>query len=116
MPPSHEADTEVTPEQAQRALADGSALVVDVREDYEWEAGRIAGAEHIELTELPARAQELPQDRTVIFVCRVGGRSAMAADALRAAGFDARTMAGGMLRWDREGRPIAPQGGTVAPH
>jgi len=116
MPSPQARDTEVTPEQAQQALADGSALLVDVREDYEWEAGRIDGAEHIELTQLPARAEELPRDRTIIFVCRVGGRSAMAADALGRAGFDARTMAGGMLRWDDERRPMTPEGGTVAPH
>jgi hydroxyacylglutathione hydrolase/adenylyltransferase/sulfurtransferase len=116
MPSPSTGDTEVTPEQAQQALADGSALLVDVREDYEWEAGRIDGAEHIELTQLPARAEELPQDRTLIFVCRVGARSAMAADAFGRAGFEARTMAGGMVRWDAEGRPIVPEGGTVAPH
>jgi hydroxyacylglutathione hydrolase/adenylyltransferase/sulfurtransferase len=116
MPSPLPGDVEVTPEQAQRALSDGSALVVDVREDYEWEAGRIDGAEHVELPQLPARAQDLPQDRPVIFVCRVGARSAMAAEAFRGAGYDARTMAGGMVRWDREGRPLAPEGGTVAPH
>jgi rhodanese-related sulfurtransferase len=116
MPSPSTGDTEVTPEQTQRALSDGSALLVDVREDYEWEAGRIDGAEHIELTDLPARAEQLPRDRTIIFVCRVGGRSAMAADALSRAGFDARTMTGGMVRWADEGRPIAPEGGTVAPH
>ncbi len=116
MPSPLPGDVEVTPEQAQRALSDGSALVVDVREDYEWEAGRIDGAVHVELPQLPARAQDLPQDRPVIFVCRVGARSAMAAEAFRGAGYDARTMAGGMVRWDREGRPLAPEGGTVAPH
>jgi rhodanese-related sulfurtransferase len=116
MAPPAPGSAEITPEETQEALADGSALLVDVREDYEWEAGRIDGAEHIELMQLPARAQDLPQDRTVIFVCRVGGRSAMAADALRAAGFDARTMVGGMLRWDAEGRGLVPEGGTVAPH
>jgi rhodanese-related sulfurtransferase len=116
MPSSPTGDTEVTPEQAQQALSDGSALLVDVREPHEWEAGRIEGAEHIELTQLPARAHELPGDRTVIFVCRVGGRSAMAAEAFRRSGYDARTMVGGLLRWDEEGRPLAPEGGTVAPH
>lgn len=116
MAPPAPGSAEITPEETQEALADGSALLVDVREDYEWDAGRIDGAEHIELTQLPARAQDLPQDRTVIFVCRVGGRSAMAADALRHAGFDARTMVGGMVRWDAEGRPLVPEGGTVAPH
>jgi rhodanese-related sulfurtransferase len=116
MPSPPARDTEVTPEQAHQALADGSALVVDVREEYEWDAGRIDGAEHIELTQLPARAEELPDDRTIIFVCRVGARSAMAADALSRAGFDARTMAGGMVRWQAEGRPVSPEGGTVAPH
>ena len=107
---------EVSPEQAEEAVAEGKAIVVDVREDYEWEAGRIEGAEHIELEHLASRSDDLPKDTTLIFQCRLGSRSAMAAQAFRGAGFDAWSMAGGLQRWHDEGRPLVPDGGTVADH
>jgi rhodanese-related sulfurtransferase len=107
---------EVTPEQAEQAVAEGKARVIDVREGYEWAAGRIAGAEHIELERLASRSDDLPKDVTLIFQCRLGARSAMAAEAFRGAGFDAWSMAGGLERWAQEGRPLEPEGGTVAPH
>lgn len=107
---------EVTPEQTQRALADGTAVVVDVREPYEREAGHAAGTRHIPVSELSAQASTLDPDVPVVFVCRVGGRSLMAAQALRASGHEAFSMAGGMLRWDAEHRGLTPAGGVVADH
>ncbi|MCW3015198.1 MAG: rhodanese-like protein [Solirubrobacterales bacterium] len=107
---------EVTPEQTQQALADGSAVVIDVREAYERDAGYADGTRHIPVTELSAQAGSLDNDKPVVFVCRVGGRSLMAAQALRASGYDAWSMAGGMVRWDAEGRTLLPEGGTVADH
>ncbi len=107
---------EVTPEQAQAALADDSAQLIDVREPYEWEAGRIDGALHIEMQSLAANAAKVDTDRPVIFSCRVGSRSAMAAQAFRGVGIDAYSMAGGLQRWADEGRPLVPEGGHVAPH
>lgn len=107
---------EITPEQAQKAIADGQAILVDVREPYEWEAGRIDGARHIELEHLASRSEELPKDTTIVFSCRLGARSAMAAQAFRGAGYDAWSMAGGLQRWHEEERPMIPEGGTVADH
>ena len=107
---------EVTPEQTQEALAAGKAVLVDVREAYEWDAGRIEGARHIELERLASQSDELPKDTTIIFNCRLGARSAMAAQAFRGAGFDAWSMAGGVQRWADEGRPLVPDGATVADH
>ena len=107
---------EVTPEQTAAALADGSALVIDVREPYEREAGHVEGSEHIELERLASRSDDVPRDRPVIFYCRAGVRSAMAAQAFQGAGFDARSMAGGIVAWNAEGRPLAPAGGRVADH
>jgi rhodanese-related sulfurtransferase len=109
-------DIEVTPEQTQQALADGRAEVIDVREPYEHEAGRIAGARHIELERLASNADRIDRERPVIFQCRLGARSAMAAQAFRAAGYDAYTMTGGLQRWADEGRPLEPEGGTIADH
>jgi len=107
---------ETTPADVARALHDGDAQVVDVREPYEWEAGRIAGTRHVAMAQLREQAGSLDPARPLVFVCRVGGRSLVAAQAFRRAGFDAWSMAGGMVRWEAEGRPIDPEGGTVAPH
>lgn len=107
---------EVSPAQTAEALAAGTVLVVDVREQAERDAGYIEGSRHIPLQELAAAAATLPKETTIVAQCRVGGRSAMAAQALRAAGYDAWSMAGGLLQWDAEGRPLAPEGGVVADH
>jgi rhodanese-related sulfurtransferase len=72
---------------------------------------------HIELTRLAQEAAtELQRERPVVFYCRVGSRSLMAAQALRAAGYEAYSMAGGLTRWAAEGLPLSPQGGYVADH
>jgi rhodanese-related sulfurtransferase len=107
---------ELSPEQVRDRLERGEVELVDVREPYEWEAGRIAGARHIELERLAGRAQELPKDRPVVFQCRLGARSAMATQAFRAAGWDAYNMTGGILAWVERGLPIEPDGGYVAEH
>jgi rhodanese-related sulfurtransferase len=107
---------EVSTEDTAKAIADDSAQVVDVREDYEREAGHVAGTRHIALGQVAAEAESIDRERPVIFYCRVGSRSLMAAQAFRRAGFDAYSMAGGVLQWADEGRPLAPEGGTVADH
>jgi rhodanese-related sulfurtransferase len=90
--------------------------LIDVRESHEREAGYIAGSRHIVLGDLTGQAVTVEQDRPVIFYCRVGARSDMAAQAFRAAGYEAYSMSGGLLRWDEEGRPLEPQDGYVANH
>ncbi|HEX3434357.1 MAG TPA: rhodanese-like domain-containing protein [Solirubrobacteraceae bacterium] len=97
-------------------VEDPQLQVVDVREPYEREAGHIADTLHIEMNRLASEATALDRDRPVVFYCRVGARSTMAAQALRAAGFDAYSMSGGLLRWEQEGRPLSPDGGRVADH
>jgi rhodanese-related sulfurtransferase len=111
-------DTEfdLDPKRVNEILEADEAVLVDVREPYEWEAGRIAGARHIELERLGSQADELPKDRPVIFQCRVGRRSALATEAFRAVGFDAYNMRGGIKAWADEGLPLEPDGGRVADH
>ena len=92
------------------------AQLVDVREDYEWDAGRIEGARHIPLGEVAAAAQSIDRERPVVFYCRVGSRSTMAAQAFRQAGYDAYSMDGGLEKWAGEGRPLEPADGAVAGH
>jgi rhodanese-related sulfurtransferase len=108
---------DVDPERLAEWLAEDPTLqVIDVREAYEREAGHIDGTRHIELVELSAAAASVERDRPVIFYCRVGSRSEMAAQAFRASGFEAYSMRGGLARWAREGRPLSPEGGYVADH
>jgi rhodanese-related sulfurtransferase len=89
---------------------------VDVRESHEREAGYIEGSRHIQLVELTGAADSIDRDRPVVFYCRVGARSAMAAEAFRVAGYEAYSLDGGLLRWAAEGLPLSPEGGTVADH
>ena len=110
-------DIDVEPSRVADLLErDPSAQLIDVREPAEHEAGHIAGTRHIALTVLSEQAATLDPARPVIFYCRVGGRSTMAAQALRAAGAEAYSMSGGMVRWTQEGRPLSPEGGYVADH
>jgi rhodanese-related sulfurtransferase len=104
---------EVAPERVKELLDAGEATLVDVREDTEWEAGRAPGAVHIELNELTSRAEEVPKERTAVFYCRTGNRSAMAAEAFAQAGWDAHNMAGGLVAWVERGLEIEPADGEV---
>ena len=110
--PGHEVD----PERVKELLDAGEIELVDVREQYEWDAGRIPGARHIELERVAGRADELPKDRPIVFSCRLGARSAMVTEAFRASGYDAYNMTGGITAWADRGLPLDPQGGTVADH
>jgi rhodanese-related sulfurtransferase len=101
---------------AEWLVEDPGPQVIDVREGYEREAGHIAGTRHIELVGLTAAAATVERERPVVFYCRVGARSQMAAQAFRAAGYEAYSMAGGLRRWADEGRPLTPAGGHVADH
>jgi rhodanese-related sulfurtransferase len=114
--PLADPDIEVTTEHTAAALADGRATVVDVREAYEREAGHLAGTRHVELERLASQAETIDRDRPVIFVCRLGSRSLLAAQAFRRAGFDSWSMAGGVTQWHEDGRPLVPEGGYVADH
>jgi rhodanese-related sulfurtransferase len=97
-----------------RKLLDEGAQLVDVRADHEWEAGRIAGATHVPLPELPARLEEIDKDRPVVVYCRGGNRSSMATDALAEAGYDAVKLDEGIVGWSEEKLPLEPEGGYVA--
>jgi len=103
---------------ANDAVADASAApqLIDVREPYERDAGYIADSRHIALAELTAQASTVERERPVVFYCRLGSRSDMAAQAFRTAGYEAYSMRGGLTRWAQEGRPLQPQDGYVAEH
>jgi len=92
--------------------------LVDCREPYEWNAGRVEGAIHIPLNAIMGGAgQDLDKARPVVVICRSGNRSELATMMFQARGFEAYNLEGGMEAWDREGLPYtAPDGspGRVA--
>ncbi|HEY7255603.1 MAG TPA: rhodanese-like domain-containing protein [Solirubrobacterales bacterium] len=103
----------VSPEDVQELLDDGAQLI-DVRTDHEWEAGRIAGAGHIELGRIAERIAEIDRERPVLIYCRGDNRSDMAAAALAGDGYDARVLDGGIEAWASAGLGLEPEGGYVA--
>jgi hydroxyacylglutathione hydrolase/adenylyltransferase/sulfurtransferase len=109
-------EIDLAPEDVRRRHEAGDIALVDVREPYERDAGHIDGSRHIALGALASEAQSLDPQRPVVFYCRVGGRSRMAAMAFRRAGFDAYSMDGGLVAWDAQNLPLVPEGGHVADH
>lgn len=98
---------EVGPHEAQTLL--GEALVVDVREPWEYQEGHLPGAINIPLSSLPARLSELPQDRPILLVCNSGNRSGVAADFLVQQGFPGEkvyNLEGGTYAWMASGLPV----------
>ena len=103
-----------TAHQVAELLTGDKIQLIDVRQAYEHEAGRIAGDRLIELMALGAELDSIDRELPVVVYCRSGARSAMAAEALRGAGFDAHNMLGGLLDWVAAGLPLDPAGGHVA--
>ncbi|TDQ52312.1 rhodanese-like domain-containing protein [Actinorugispora endophytica] len=94
------------------AVPEGGYLL-DIREHDEWRAGHAPEAVHIPLGELAGRAAEVPRDTQVYVICRVGGRSAQAVQALNDAGWRAANIAGGMSAWALAGRPMVSDSGEA---
>lgn len=103
-----------TAQEVSELLARGEIQLIDVRTADEHTAGRIAGGRLVELSQLAAEADSIDRERPVVFYCRSGARSAMAAQAFAQAGYDAHNMVGGLLDWDAAGLPLEPDGGYVA--
>lgn len=96
----------VSPKEAATLYADKKAVIVDVRDDSEWQETHIPGAIHIPLAQLDSRLSELKQyqDSPVITQCRSGGRSAKALEILKSAGFSkVYNLDGGLIAWDKAG-------------
>jgi rhodanese-related sulfurtransferase len=107
-------ETGIAPARAAELIEAGEVELIDVRRPYEWEAGRIEGARAIELNELTSQAESITKERPVIFYCRSGNRSALAAAAFRESGWDAYNLAGGLRAWVEQGLPLDPADGEVA--
>ncbi|MFE7860768.1 rhodanese-like domain-containing protein [Streptomyces sp. NPDC057403] len=95
------------------------AVLLDVREPYEWQAGHAPRAVHLSLSALAAGAG-LPsraQARPLIVICRSGNRSRQAAELLVARGSEAVDVIGGMRDWAAAGLPVVDArggDGTIA--
>jgi rhodanese-related sulfurtransferase len=89
------------------------AVIVDVREPSEWQAGHIQDALHIPLADLPARVGELPADTQLVVVCRSGGRSTRAVAWLSQNGYDALNLDGGMGAWAAAGQEMVSETGEA---
>jgi len=86
---------------------------LDVREPWEWKQGRIEEAVLIPLNGVMAGAESgvLTKDKPVIVVCKTGNRSEVATLMLRARGFEAENMEGGMEAWAAAGLPFSSPDG-----
>jgi rhodanese-related sulfurtransferase len=95
------------------SLPDG-AVLLDVREPQEWQAGHIEGAVHVPMNSLPQRLAYEPgplsPDVPIVVVCKVGSRSAHVTAWLNQRGFDAVNLDGGMVAWAHAGRPMTADG------
>jgi rhodanese-related sulfurtransferase len=94
-------------------IPDG-ALIIDVREPHEWDAGHIDAAQHIPMGTIPASVGgELNTAERLYIVCAVGGRSAQVAAWLVNQGYDAVNVAGGMHAWAHAARPMVSSNGAA---
>jgi rhodanese-related sulfurtransferase len=103
---------EVSPSEAFELL-EGNALLLDVRQENEWDAGHAPMASLIPLSELPDNVDELPHDQLIICTCRSGGRSLRAATYLQENGFDVVNLTGGMQAWFAEDLPFESDSGDA---
>lgn len=96
---------EISIAQAEQKRTDG-ALMLDVREQDEWDTLHIPGATLIPLSTLPTHLSELPKDQEIVVYCRSGNRSKSGAEILSQAGFtNVSSMAGGITEWQTAGYP-----------
>lgn len=103
---------EITPEETRsRMEADANVVLVDVREESEWEAGHIRGALHIGkgVIERDIETQVPDTDAAIILYCGGGYRSALAADNLQKMGYtNVSSMAEGWRGWNERGYETEP--------
>jgi rhodanese-related sulfurtransferase len=97
-----------------RAEQAAGALLLDVREQDEWDAGRAPGAIHVPMSELQERYTALPAREITLVICRSGARSDAVAHALARIGrTGCANVAGGMQAWQAAGLEMEPEGGRV---
>src|SRR5690242_11222318 len=100
--------TEIGPAEAQAKARSGAAVIIDVRDQDEWDGEHIADAVHLSRGTLELDIEEKVSDPNAVIICHCGGggRSALAAESLRKMGYkNVRSMAGGLKAWKAAGLP-----------
>jgi molybdopterin/thiamine biosynthesis adenylyltransferase/rhodanese-related sulfurtransferase len=109
---------EIDATQARELVERGEPLVLDVREQSEWDEGHIPGAVHVPRGHLESRIERTSPDpaRPIVVYCSAGNRSAFAAKTLGELGYeDVTSLAGGFTDWKRNGFPVELHEGLDAP-
>jgi molybdopterin/thiamine biosynthesis adenylyltransferase/rhodanese-related sulfurtransferase len=109
---------EVDAAQARELIDSGDILLVDVREQDEWDEGHIPGAVHIARGHLESRIERAAPDpdRQIVLYCAAGNRSAFATRTLEELGYtDVASLSGGFTDWKRNGFPVELTAGLDAP-
>ena len=106
----NDAVRDVSAEEGHRMVTAG-AVLLDVREADEWDAGHAPEAVWIPLGEIQTRVGEIPQDTAVVAICRSGSRSRAVAEALVGAGYDVVNVGGGMREWAAEDYEVVASDG-----
>jgi molybdopterin/thiamine biosynthesis adenylyltransferase/rhodanese-related sulfurtransferase len=110
--------SEVDATHARELIDEREPVIVDVREQEEWDEGHIPGAVHIPRGHLESRIERAAPDssRPVLVYCSAGNRSAFAAKTLGELGYDdVASLAGGFTDWKRSGLPVELHAGLDAP-
>jgi len=87
-------------------VAEGGALVLDVREPAEYVEAHVPGAILIPMGQVPARIDEIDASQTIHVICRSGNRSRTITELLVGRGFEAHNVIGGTMAWIESGRPV----------
>jgi rhodanese-related sulfurtransferase len=95
------------------SVFDGSVVLLDVREDDEWQRGHAPGARHIPMGQVPSRIDEINADAKLFVVCQAGGRSQRVAQYLARNGYRPVNVSGGMQAWAAVGRPVVTADGAT---
>jgi rhodanese-related sulfurtransferase len=85
------------------------AVLIDVREDDEWQAGHAPDAQHLPMSRFVERLDEVPDAEPLYVICRSGSRSARVAAYLNQQGRQSVNVAGGMQSWAAGGRPMVAE-------
>ena len=102
--------TEISPTEARQQVDGGEAVLIDVREESDWQQGHAQGAKHLSRGVIELEIEEqIPDPRTpIICYCGGGSRSALVAESLQKMGYEnVRSMAGGLRAWKEGGLPTA---------